>query len=110
MSLTAASISASWGTTRSTTPSRRRRDAAATAIARTGGVAPLMRRVGSDNPLCPMTEISSDRNASDGALDKLLIIAGGLDLDGVALPDGVVAHRRSGSEAGTPASLPERYS
>jgi hypothetical protein len=28
-----------------------------------------MRRVGCDNPLCPITEFSSDRNASDGALD-----------------------------------------
>ena len=43
--------------------------AAATASARTGEVAPLMRWRGDSSPVSRRTPVSSDRNASDGALD-----------------------------------------
>src|SRR5687768_12285284 len=62
-------MSASVGTTRRIVPSEKRLAPAATAIARTGGVAPLMRWRGDCSPVSRKTPVSSDRNASDGAVD-----------------------------------------
>ena len=75
MSPTALSISASVGSTTSTVPSDNRFEAAAIASARTGADAPLRRRVGDCSPVSRMTPVSSERNASDGALDILLYAA-----------------------------------
>ena len=69
MSPTVDSMSASVGTTSRTVPSGSRFAAAATASARTGEVAPLMRWRGDCSPVSRRTPVSSDRNASDGALD-----------------------------------------
>src|SRR5688572_10627083 len=73
MSPTAVSLSASVGSTTSTAPSDNRFAAAAIASARTGGDAPLRRRVGDCSPTSRMTPVSSERKASDGALDIPLL-------------------------------------